>query len=88
MGEWQTRAQVSTLLLPNAARTIFWTTYTSSFVHREEVIAPTAPVPYVSCSARIRRATVAMASSHSTSRHGSVIFSRTMGLRTRSGCVA
>ena len=26
VGEWQTRAHVSTLLLPNAARTIFWTT--------------------------------------------------------------
>ena len=26
VGEWQTRAQVSTLLLPNAARTICWTT--------------------------------------------------------------
>jgi predicted molibdopterin-dependent oxidoreductase YjgC len=25
IGEWQTRAQVSTLLLPNAARTSFWT---------------------------------------------------------------
>jgi hypothetical protein len=26
VGEWHTRAQVSMLLLPNAARTIFWTT--------------------------------------------------------------
>ena len=42
-GEWHTRAQVSTLLLPNAARTIFWTTYTSSLVHRDEVIAPIEP---------------------------------------------
>ena len=25
VGEWQTRAQVSVLLLPNAARIIFWT---------------------------------------------------------------
>jgi hypothetical protein len=25
VGEWQTRAQVSTLLLPKTARTIFWT---------------------------------------------------------------
>ena len=26
VGEWHTRAHVSTLLLPKAARTIFWTT--------------------------------------------------------------
>src|SRR5262245_64466 len=36
----------------------------------------------------IRRATVSIASSHSTSRHGSVIVSRTMGRSARSGCVA
>ena len=47
MGLWQTRAQVSTLLLPNAARTSFWTRYVSSFEHRDEVIPPTAPRPYV-----------------------------------------
>ncbi len=88
VGEWQTRAQVSTLLLPKAARTIFCTTYTSSLVQREEVMAPTELVPYRSWSSRIRRATVPIASSHSTSRQGSVIFSRTMGLRTRSGWVA
>lgn len=45
VGEWQTRAQVSTLLLPNAARIIFCTTYTSSFVVREEVMPPIAPTP-------------------------------------------
>lgn len=88
VGEWQTRAQVSTLLLPNAARTIFWTTYTSSLVHRDEEIAPIEPDPCRRWMSRIRRATVPMASSHSTSRQGSVILSRTMGLNTRSGWVA
>ena len=38
------------LLLPNAARTIFWTTYTSSLVHRLEEMPPIAPTP---CSAWI-----------------------------------
>ena len=45
VGEWQTRAQVSTLLLPKAARTIFCTTKTSSFVQREDVMPPMAPTP-------------------------------------------
>ena len=40
VGEWQTRAQVSTLLLPNAVRTIFCTTNTSSLVQRDDVIPP------------------------------------------------
>jgi hypothetical protein len=79
---------VSTLLLPNAARTIFWTTYTSSLVHRDDVIAPIEPVPcsaWISCS---RRAVNAIASSQLTSRHGSSIVSRSIGERTRSACVA
>ena len=45
VGEWHTRAQVSTLLLAKAARTIFWTTNTSSFVQRDEVIPPIAFLP-------------------------------------------
>ena len=36
VGEWQTRAQVSTLLLPKPARTSFWTRNTSSLVQRDE----------------------------------------------------
>ena len=45
VGEWQTRAQVSTLLLPNPARTSFWTRNVSSLVQRDEVMTPTAPRP-------------------------------------------
>jgi hypothetical protein len=46
VGEWQTRAHVSTLLLPNAARTSFWTRKVSSFVHLEEVMPPMESRPY------------------------------------------
>ena len=46
VGEWQTRAQVSTLLLPKPTRTSFWTRNTSSLVQREDVMAPTASRPY------------------------------------------
>ena len=45
VGEWHTRAQVSTLLLPNAARIIFCTAKTSSFVQRDDVIPPMAFCP-------------------------------------------
>ena len=88
MGEWQTRAHVSTLLLPNAARTIFWTTYTSSLVHRDEVIAPIEPVPCAAWISRSRLAVWVIASSHDTSRHSSVIDSRIIGSVMRSGCEA
>ena len=47
VGEWQTRAQVSTLLLPKPARTSFWIRNTSSFVQRDEVMAPIKSRPYV-----------------------------------------
>ena len=47
MGEWQTRAQVSTLLVPKAARTSFWTRKVSSFVQREEVMPPIESLPYL-----------------------------------------
>jgi len=40
VGEWHTRAHVSTLLLPKAVRTIFCTTNTSSLVQRDEVMPP------------------------------------------------
>ena len=40
VGEWHTRAQVSTLLLPNAVRIIFCTAKTSSLVHLDEVMPP------------------------------------------------
>lgn len=45
VGEWHTRAHVSTLLFPNAARTIFCTTNTSSLVQRDELIAPIESKP-------------------------------------------
>ncbi len=88
VGEWQTRAQVSTLLLWNAARIIFCSTNTSSLVQRDDVIPPMASAP---CSAWIRWNPLAaklIASSQVTSRHGSVVFSRSIGLVTRSGWVA
>ncbi len=84
MGEWQTRAQVSMLLLPNAARTIFCTTYTSSLVHRLEEMPPIAPTPYSAWSALKPVATVEIASSHETWRHSSSIESRTIGDSWRS----
>jgi hypothetical protein len=39
---------VSTLLLPKAVLTIFWTTQTSSIVQRDEEIAPIDLRPYFS----------------------------------------
>ncbi len=47
VGLWQTRAQVSTLLLPSTARTSFCVTYTSSLVQRDEVIPPAESLPYL-----------------------------------------
>ena len=41
VGEWQTRAQVSTLLLPKPVRTSFWTRNTSSLVQRDDEISNT-----------------------------------------------
>ncbi len=84
MGEWQTRAQVSTLLLPNAARTIFWTTQTSSLVQRDEVMPPIDLRPYLAWIAFSRLAPVSMASCQPTSRHGSSVESRTIGVVMRS----
>jgi hypothetical protein len=57
-------------------------------VHREEVMPPIEPVPCRAWMSRIFVATVVMASSQETSRHGSVIRSRTIGPITRSGWVA
>jgi hypothetical protein len=47
VGEWHTRAHVSTLLLPNAARTSFCTRYVSSLVQRDDVMPPIESLPYV-----------------------------------------
>ena len=84
MGEWQTRAHVSMLLLPNAARTSFWTTYTSSLVHRLEEMPPIAPTPCSAWSDWKPVAILAIASSHETLRHSSSIVSRTIGDSWRS----
>ncbi len=46
VGEWQTRAQVSMLLLPNAVRTSLATRNVSSFVQRDDEIPPIDPRPY------------------------------------------
>ena len=88
VGEWQTRAQVSTLLLPKAARTSFCTRKVSSLVQRDEVIPPMASRPYVAWRRRNSLAAWLMASSHSTCRHGSLIEARIIGVVMRSGCVA
>src|SRR6516162_620071 len=85
VGEWQTRAQVSTLLLPKPARTSFCTRYASSLVHRDEVIPPSAPRPYLDWTRFSSDAAYASASSHDTSCHGSLMHLRIIGLRTRSG---
>ena len=46
---------------------------------------PIEPAPCSAWISRNRRATKPIASSHSTSRHGSVIVSRIIGFSTRSG---
>ncbi|MBF0516933.1 MAG: hypothetical protein HQK97_07430 [Nitrospirae bacterium] len=46
VGASQTRAQLSTLLVTNTARTSFATREFSSFVHREEEDAPIDSAPY------------------------------------------
>ena len=79
---------MSTLLLPKAARTIFWTTYTSSLVQREEVMAPMEPRPCSAWISRNRRAVKEMASSQETGRNSSAMESRTIGSSTRSGWLA
>ena len=84
VGEWQTRAQVSTLLLPNAMRIIFWTANTSSLVVRDEVMPPMAPRPCLAWISRRRRAVYWMASSHETTCHSSSMDSRIIGSSWRS----
>ena len=74
------------LLLPKAARTIFWTTYTSSLVHREEEIPPMEPTPCCSWMPRNPEATRSTASSQDTTRHSSSMESRTIGSICRSLC--
>src|SRR5260221_10853188 len=84
VGEWQTRAQVSTLLLPKPARISFCTTNTSSLVQRDEVMPPTASRPYFPRIPLNFAAAKLKASSHDASRQGSLILSRIIGLRIRS----
>ena len=60
------------MLLPNAARTSFCTRKVSSLVHREDVIAPTAPRPCFSWMRLNSAAAYSIASCHETSRHGCV----------------
>jgi hypothetical protein len=72
------------LLLPNAARTIFWTTYTSSLVQRLDEMPPMEPTPCSDWIAWKPEATLAIASSQETLRHSSSIDSRTMGESWRS----
>src|SRR6476646_11645874 len=79
VGEWQTRAQVSTLLLPKAARTSFCTRKVSSLVHRDEVMPPTEAGPYFAWMRLNSDAAKLIASSQETSRPGSVIFDLIIG---------
>jgi hypothetical protein len=65
-----------------------WTAKTSSLVHRDDVMPPTARSPYCCWMARNRVAANWMASSHDTTRQSSVMFSRTIGSSTRSSWVA
>ena len=88
VGEWHTRAHVSTLLLPNAARTIFCTANTSSFVQRDEVMPPIEFSPYVVWMPLSLFAAKAIASSHDTVRHSWSMESRTIGSSWRSGWLA
>ena len=75
---------VSTLLFPKVVRTSFCTRKVSSSVQREEVMPPIQPRPYVAWIRLNSEATRPIASCHETSRHGSVIVSRIIGLRMRS----
>ena len=88
VGEWHTRAQVSTLLLPKAVRTIFCTANTSSFVQRDEVMPPIEFWPYLACTPFNLVAAKAIASSHETFFHSSSIDSRIIGSSSRSGWLA
>ncbi len=88
VGEWQTRAQVSMLLLAKAVRTKRWTTNTSSLVQRDDEMPPIELMPWRCWMSRNRSAAYVIASSHDTTRHSSSIDSRTIGSSTRSLCVA
>ena len=76
------------MLFPNAARTSFCTRYVSSLLQRDDVIPPTEPRPYLAWIRLNSAAAWPIASSHDTSRHGSRIDARIIGLVTRSLCVA
>ena len=88
VGEWHTRAQVSTLLFPNAPRIIFCTANTSSLVHRDEVMPPIEFWPCVAWISFSFFAEYAIASSQLTFFHSSVIDSRIIGESWRSGWLA
>jgi TonB-dependent receptor len=88
VGAWHTRAQVSMLLLPSAPRTSFCTRNTSSLVQREELMAPTASRPCCVWMRLNSEAACPIASAQLTSRHGSWIEPRIIGLVIRSWCVA
>jgi hypothetical protein len=57
-------------------------------VVRDEVMAPIEPAPCSAWISRSLRAVNPMASSQETSRHSSVIDSRSIGFMTRSGWLA
>ena len=79
---------MSTLLLPNAARTSFCTRNVSSLVQRDEVMPPIESRPYFAWMRRNSLAAWPIASSQLTCCHGSSIDARIIGVVMRSGCVA
>jgi hypothetical protein len=79
---------VSTLLVPKPARTSFWTRKVSSLAQRLEVIPPSARAPYCALIAWSLPAVNASASSQLTSRQGSSMASRIIGLVMRSAWLA
>ena len=76
------------LLLPNAPRTSFCTRKVSSLVQRDDEIPPIASEPNSALMRLNSAAAWATASSQLTSRQGSVIAARIIGLVLRSLCVA
>ena len=75
------------LLLPNAVRTSLATRNVSSLVQRDDEMPPIEPRPYSPWMRLNSPAARSSASCQVHSRHGSVIFSRIIGVVMRSRCV-
>jgi len=73
-----------TLLLPEAARSNFWTRYVSSLLQREEVIPPIESRPYFAESASLTGGMADGVPATTLRARGRLIFARIMGLQMRS----